>query len=289
MREKISINEISKKGPSRIIDDISNAHYSLLRSLGFGHYNLIYFWVRIVCWCFLRLARHRSKRYHGLRRSIAFRNSLGTIVSRVMPFVIDDPDALPILEKRDERKYLDCGLVIGFNHPTLGDMVRLMAICMLGFDLKHYLFPVDIVWYEALVPLLEKLTAYGLTLAPIITPSTKEVLKRHCDDDLVDNLAFGFSQAYAALSEDFIRDKQVVVAAPNVDMKLHNVDHAVLPIAVIPPRYCSKGLNPLRRYQFSPCEVLEAEDSEEFELSYLDKIKEMLESYGVNSTTVGPN
>ena len=337
LRKKISIEEISKKGPSQIIDDISNTRYSLLRSLGCWQLNIIFFWVRIACRFFLDIAeiRAKSKRYHGLKHTIALRNSLGTIFARGAPFLIDNPDAFPILEKREEREYLDCGLVIGFNHPSLGEVIRLMAICMINYDTKRYLFPVNIVWFEALAPVIDRLSAYGFTLMPVITPSAKETIERHCRYKealgIIDTLASGFSRAYIDRSAEFIRDKQIVLVAPSARRKLHifsakslrdgnqpiepqtmtllarslgvkRINYAVLPLAVIPPRSCSRGLNLLKCYQFSPCKIMMADEvnpickerevhceGRRFERYFLEEIAQMLEHYSAYDMLYGPD
>ena len=339
MRKKISIEEISQiikdeeNGPSKIIDDISNSRISLLRSFGCWQLNLIFFWVRIACRFFLNLAELRAKRFRNLKRQIALKNSLGTIFARGAPFVIDNPDAFPLLEKRDEGKFLDCGLIIGFNHPSLGEIIRLMAICMIQYDTKRYLFPVNIVWFEALAPVIDRLSEYGFTLMPVITPSAKQTMCKYCSDgkamELVDSLAFGFTRAYIAQASQFVEEKQIVLVAPSARRKYHifsNPDEqkgkkpiepqtmttlarclliqklgfAILPVAVIPPRNCSRGLNLLKPYQFSPCDVVLPDDVQNlckerdcqgicrrFERYFLERIAEMLKKYQANDMIIG--
>ena len=64
------------------------------------------------------------------------------------------------------------GLVVGFNHPSLGEIARIlvMKIDIMG-DQPMY-FPVNLPWYEALAPNYEKIKRLGIYLTPTITPST---------------------------------------------------------------------------------------------------------------------
>ena len=296
---KISIDEISQKSkrPSEIIDDIRKSHYSLLSSLGCEEHKFLNFGVRLACRFFLGLSAFfalflRKKYGH----EAALKCALGKIFARGAPFAAGDMNLWPVFDESEEGIYIDCGLVIGFNHPSLGEIIRLMAVCMLGFTPKSYLFPVNIVWFEALAPITNRLSKYGFTLMPVITPSAKATLLEHCTNDeqrnLVERLATGFSQAYAAKATEFIRDKQVVLVAPSARRRYHifpskeakegdkmitpqtmtllvaslmrrRLDYVILPVAVIPPLTKSRGLNILRKYQFFPCEIFKPSDAEE--------------------------
>lgn len=286
MRKKFSINELSQKSTLDIVDDMSNSHYSLLRSFGCGYMNIIFFWVRLACLFFLnmsaRRARNLMKKYR-FKKEAALKASLGKIFERGAPWIID-PSFLKI-----DYNY---GLIIGFNHPSLGEIIRLMGICMLFYEKRKYLFPVNLIWFEALAPIIDRLADYGFTLMPIITPTAKNTLMKHAKTleakAQVERLTRGFSNIYVNASAEFIDAKQIVLVAPSarrsfyvfrnravlegkesikpqtmtllVSSLIHRgLDFLVLPVAVIPPKGATRGLNLLRKYLFSPCPASSAE------------------------------
>ena len=132
MRKKISIDELSQKSSEQIIDDMSNARYSLLSSLGCGSIIARFFWVRYACLFFMNMAARKAKRkrYHSLKPNIALKTALAIIFARGAPSAIQPSFPRP-----------SCGFVIGFNHPSLGEIIRLMGVCMSNYPTHKYLFP----------------------------------------------------------------------------------------------------------------------------------------------------
>ena len=282
LRKKYSIEDFSQISTQDIIEDMSNAHYSLLRSFGLGYLNFVFFWVRLACHFFLNMAslraRYYVKKFH-LNKKAALKKALGQIFERGAPWIIDP--RFPSID-------YDCGLVIGFNHPSLGEIIRLMGICMLTYDQKRYLFPVNLIWFEALAPVIHRLREFGFELMPIITPSAKDTLLKHAKGPgttrHIERLAHGFIKAYILRSAEFVARRQIVLVAPSARRNLYvfkdketwegkkpvepqtmsalvnrllsqEQNFLVLPVAVMPPKGASRGLNLLAKYLISPCPV----------------------------------
>lgn len=260
---------------------MSQAQFSLLRSFGCGFLNVMYVWVRLACLFFIRIAEKRADRIlnkkPGMERRAALKQALGNIFKRGAPSTITDKPSFPKPES---------GFVIGFNHPSLGEIIRLMGICMLTYPDNDYLFPVNVVWYEALAPIIPRLSNFGFTLMPVITPSARQTLLKHSKKIAarvqVNRLARGFANTYMDRSAEFVNDGQIVLVAPSATRKAHlypnekvakgqapiepqtmtllamrlikeKVEHfAFIPVAVVAPEGASRGLNLLDNYTIIP-------------------------------------
>lgn len=316
MRNKYSILKISQSEPRDLIDDMSKAHFSLLRSFGCGIHNFWLFWVRFACLFFIKMAERRAEKRTEMDRESALRLELGKIFQHGAPSIVgtspDFPDP-------------DYGLVIGFNHPSLGEILRLMYICMLVYPERKYLFPVNILWYEALVPVIDRLAEFGFTLMPVITPKAKKKLMKHAKKIearvQVNRLTRGFVEAYFARSTEFVKSGQIVLVAPSATRKQYvfddkataegkkpiepqtmtllalsimraKIEHfAFIPVAIIPPEGASRGLNLLCEYRIMPCNPMSEEtiiprckqfkdgcNARRFERCFLEAIAKELES-----------
>ncbi len=73
-------------------------------------------------------------------------------------------------------------LVIGFNHPSLGEIVRFIYYHMKHFLDRRSVFPVNLPWYEALAPVSNELDRLGIVITPVITPSSAEKIGKNLDD-----------------------------------------------------------------------------------------------------------
>ena len=280
MRKKISIDELSQKSSEQIIDDMSNARYSLLSSLGCGGIIARFFWVRYACLFFMNMAARKAKRkrYHSLKPNIALKTALAIIFARGAPSVIQPSFPRP-----------NCGFVIGFNHPSLGEIIRLMGVCMSNYPTHKYLFPVNIIWYEALSPVIDRLAEFGFTITPMITPSAiKKLLKRARTPEAkeqVKRLTREFGAIYLEKTAEFIAEKNIVLVAPSAKRKQYlydskeqadglkpikpdtitklseylfskELEFALLPVAIIPPEGATRGLNLLGVYGIHPCNLI---------------------------------
>lgn len=288
MRDKYSILEISQKQPRELIGDLAAARFSLLRSFGCGAMNFANFWVRLACRFFISIAKKEAlkirERDPAIDEMDANKYTLCRIFRSGAPSVILGETDFP------ESKH---GLVIGFNHPSLGEIIRLMYLCMAYYPDRTYLFPVNLIWYEALVPVIDELRQYGFELTPIITPSARRKLLKHAKTiearARLNILTQAFAGAYVDRCAEFVENGQIVLVAPSATRKKYLFDsveisdgkkpiepatmtmltlklrkakieeYGIVPVAIIPPKFSTKGLNLFRNYKFAICTEIDAE------------------------------
>ncbi|MBR0431993.1 hypothetical protein IJK16_03270 [Candidatus Saccharibacteria bacterium] len=69
---------------------------------------------------------------------------------------------------------LEGGTVLGFNHPSLGEIVRFIAIVIQRYGDQRIVFPVSLIWYEIFVQRLKRLNSLGIVITPMITNTVEE-------------------------------------------------------------------------------------------------------------------
>lgn len=182
------------------------------------------------------------------------------------------------------------GLVVGFNHPSLGEIARIltMKIDVMGDSLMY--FPVNLPWYEALAPNVERISRLGIIITPTITPATwsKMDLKEGTMlYEIGNRLKREFRDIYTTISHDGIKKGGVVFVAPSATrqatvfkteevykkeediiptmsmlaLKLYSdpeMNCSFLPLAVLPPEDYSRGLNFRKKYRLIPGEMMTA-------------------------------
>ena len=274
IRNKLSIGEIGHMSTNEIIKGLSLARISLLRSFGCGYLNFMYYWVRFACHHFLNEAEEMAH-WSSAEIRIARKAALGRIFADGAPSKIEP--SFPAFDK---------GVVMAFNHPSLGEIIRLMGICMQNYETKKYLFPVNIIWYEALAPVISRLRQYGFVLMPVVTPSARKTLMRRARTQeqklAVDLLTKRLNRAYMKRAARFIEKKDIVLVAPSARRRRFIFRNAkeknglkavepqtitiltshllakdlkfyILPVAVGVPWFAPKGLNLSLSYVVSPC------------------------------------
>ena len=200
----------------------------------------------------------------------------------------------------------DDTIVVGFNHPSLGEVCRLLPI---GFDCypdREFLFPVNLPWYEAMVNVIPQLKRLGIRMTPMLTPATEEKLNRMFEGDEsklsdIQFLKMVFDRRYIKELKSISGNKGIIFIAPSatrqseiigdyVHPSMTVVAHIVLkggrkavfaPVAVIPPKYSDRELNLFRSYRFVPCESFSSEEvaslttgrDREFDFSFLKRIE----------------
>lgn len=184
------------------------------------------------------------------------------------------------------------GLVIGFNHPSLGEILRivLMKVDLMGD--KPMLFPVNLPWYEAIAPDFDKLMQLGIIITPTITPSTWKKLGLAEENPFFDpanRLKRDFRNIYTDASIKTVKDGGIIFVAPSATrqatvfkskavydkaediiptmsvlaLKLYadpKMNCGFLPIAVLPPQDYKRGLNIGKPYQLLPAKLMTAAD-----------------------------
>jgi len=277
----ISVEELGSKTTEEITADLRNDRYSLLASMGFTDLRKEMHKVGIICRKLLKSAERRARKRGG-DYSQAIRHELSKTLSWGTP-----------TEVKGIFPHPNIGLVFGFNHPTLGEIIRLIDICMTEYPKRSYLFPVNIAWYEELAPIGTRMEALGIHIVPIITPSTREKIRKRSSDEnmaIIDKIAAGFNSQYGVYCEKFIRENNIVLVAPSATRKatvfssteemsgtksvkpqtmtfialslIHSgaiENCCFLPIAVIPPEKASRSINLFRKYRIIPGEWFSSE------------------------------
>ncbi len=176
-------------------------------------------------------------------------------------------------------------LVMGFNHPSLGEIIRFIYIHLKYFPDRYSLFPVNLPWYEALAPRAELLYQMGIVMVPILTPSTMKKLKKvtaKSDIEALDSIASMFNHHYMKTIRKMAEeDRCLIWVAPSATRQatvFKNVDELndrvriapqtitllamtlkrakvedceFVPIGVAPDKKCGRGLNLFKNYKLA--------------------------------------
>ena len=278
--KKVQIEELKKKSKEEILDDLRQCRYSLLDSIGCKRLRLEMFIPGLVSAIIVRFLYWKAKRKSGEDWIRTIRSYLVKLFEKHAPYELTRDDKLP---KNDG------GLVIGFNHPSLGEILRLIALISKEYPENNYLFPVNLPWYEALCPVVDKMKEAGFYLTPIVTPSTKRKIEKTAGKDMLDlamSIGVGFNTTYLSLCRKFAKAGDIIIVAPSATRqatifktdaelckrtriepptmsllaqtfargKEKSDQLKILPIAVIPPVEGKRGLNLRSVYKFGICE-----------------------------------
>ena len=187
------------------------------------------------------------------------------------------------------------GLVVGFNHPSLGEIARILTMKVDIMGEKPMLFPVNLPWYEALAPFYDKIKMLGIIITPTITPATWEKMvgmglsKGTPLYTAGNRIKHEFRDMYTDLSHQIIKEGGVIFVAPSATRQakvfktpeVYNGEEPViptmsllalrlyrdpemncdfLPMAVLPPEGYKRGLNFRKHYKLIPGEVMSAKE-----------------------------
>ena len=205
---------------------------------------------------------------------------------------------------KDSKK----GLVVGFNHPSLGEIARILMMKMDVMGDKPMLFPVNLPWYEALAPDYDRILKLGIIITPTITPSTWAKIGLSKDSELYEagsRIKREFRDLYTRLSRETVRDGGVIFVAPSATRQTTvfknkavfdkkepiiptmsvlaidlfsdpKMDCDFLPMAILPPEGYGKSLNFFKRYTLIPGEAFTAS---EIRKKYLKKNADKLPEF----------
>lgn len=201
------------------------------------------------------------------------------------------------------------GLVVGFNHPSLGEIGRIMMMKADVMGESMMLFPVNLPWYEALAPFYDEIKMLGIIITPTITPATWGKMKLKKGTFLYEQgnrIKREFRDMYTDLSHETIKNGGVIFVAPsatrqatvfkNQDVyegkeeviptmsmlavrlyKDPEMNCDFLPMAVLPPKGYKRGLNLRKKYQLIPGEIMSAKYIRE--KYFKDKTPDRLEGF----------
>ncbi len=281
--------ELKTISAEEIIDKIKNENYSLLTSLNGERLRKEMVPVGKICNLALNyFLGTTGPKLKPKKHASAARRKLVRILSKLTP---GDYENMP--------KDRENGLVVGFNHPSLGEIPRILTMKMDIMGERPMYFPVNLPWYEALAPNFERIKKFGIIITPTITPSTWRKLGLK-EGTLLHNagkrIKREFMNIYTDLSVQAIKEGGVIFVAPSATRqatvfknrsaylgeekiiptmsvlaknlyKDSSVNCDFLPMAVLPPENYSRGLNFRKKYQLIPGEIITAK---EIRKKYLD-------------------
>ena len=184
------------------------------------------------------------------------------------------------------------GLVIGFNHPSLGEIARILMMKMDVMGDKPMLFPVNLPWYEALATDFDRIKQLGIIITPTITPSTWDKMNIHKGSPLFEagsKIKREFRDLYTKLSHDVVKNGGVIFVAPSATRQatvfktkeIYDKEEPIIPtmsilalelyqdpemncdfvpMAVLPPKDYKRGLNFNKKYKLIPGEIMTAKE-----------------------------
>lgn len=275
-------DELAELSAEEIIDKIQHENYSLLTSLGAENLRKEMVPVGKVCNAAINYVFGTTGPKHDMaKHSKAARKKVVKILSKITP---GSYTGMP----KDSKK----GLVIGFNHPSLGEIARIVAMKIDIMGDKPMYFPVNLPWYEALAPNFDRIKRLGIIITPTITPATwkkmglKEGTKLY---EAGNRLKHDFRNIYTNLSHDAVKNGGVIFVAPSATrqatvfknegvykkeepiiptmsmlaLKLYSdpeIKCDFLPMAVLPPKGYKRGLNFRKKYRLTPGDIMTAEE-----------------------------
>ena len=274
-------DELQELSSSEVIDKIKYHNYSLLDS--FGANNLRKEMVPVGKAC--NAAINYFFGTTGPKNNVAEHNrsarkKLVKVLSKITPGTYK---GMP----KDQEN----GLVVGFNHPSLGEIARILTMKIDIMGDKPMYFPVNLPWYEALAPNSDRIERLGIIITPTITPSTWQ--KMNLKDGTMqykaaERLKREFRDIYTELSRQAVKKGGVIFVAPSAtrqatvfkSLEAYNGKEDIvptmsllalklyqdpemqcdfLPMAVLPPKDYKKGLNFRKKYKLIPGEVMTAD------------------------------
>ena len=273
--------ELETLGAEAVIDKIQHENYSLLTTLGADNLRKEMVPVGKACNAAINyFFSTTGPKNDVVRHNLAARKKLVKTLSKLTPG-----------SYKNMPKDSANGLVVGFNHPSLGEIARILTMKIDIMGDKPMYFPVNLPWYEALAPNSERIERLGIILTPTITPSTwnkmslNEGTHRY---DAASRLKREFRDIYTNLSHDAVKNGGVIFVAPSATrqatvfkdeaqylgeeeilptmsmlaVKLFSDPEMkcdFLPLAVLPPSGYKRGLNFHKKYRLIPGEIMTAE------------------------------
>ena len=266
--KKVQIEEIQGKTAEELKADLKKRRYSILDSIGCKKLRTKMLFLGIVATVLVSLYIFLSKLLGGKEWKLRFRKFIISVLDGPTPYHIKKGDKLPEVKS---------GMIIGFNHPSLGEILRLIEMLAKEFPEKNYLFPVTLPWYEAVCPIVDKLNSAGIVITPIVTPIVREKVEKLAGKEQADTLMKinrGFNSSYLNLCKKYLENGDIIIVAPaatrqrrifnsdeelakkkkiepqtmsllvsSLSRGLQNTDAIILPIAVKPGRDFKDGVN----------------------------------------------
>ena len=274
--------ELETLSAEEIIDKLQHENYSLLTTLGAEKLRKEMVPVGKICNTAINYFLWTTgPKNDEEKHNKAARKKLVKVLSRLTP---GDYRGMP----KDTKN----GLVVGFNHPSLGEIARILMMKIDIMGDKPMYFPVNLPWYEALAPNYDRIKRLGIIITPTITPSTWKKMNLKEGTRLFEagsRLKKDFRNIYTKLSHDGLLDGGVIFVAPSATrqatvfkteatykkeeeiiptmsmlaLKLYadpKIKCDFLPMAILPPKNYKRGLNFRKKYKLIPGEKMTAEE-----------------------------
>ena len=273
--------ELEKISAEEVIDKIQHYNFSLLNSLGAEELRKEMVPVGIACNTAINYFFGTTGPKHDEKKHI--KSARRKLVKRLSKITPGSYNGMP----KDQKN----GLVIGFNHPSLGEIARILTMKIDIMGEKPMYFPVNLPWYEALMPNYDRIKKLGIILTPTITPSTWKKLNLKKETSLyksANRLKREFRDKYTKLSHDAVKNGGVIFVAPSATrqekvfknkLEFEGKEDIIptmsmlavklfsdpemkcdfLPMAVLPPEGFSRGLNFWKKYRLIPGEIMTAD------------------------------
>lgn len=272
--------ELTELPAQKIIDMVQHENYSLLDSLGAEDLRREMISVGKACNTAINyFFRTTGPKNNPEKHNQAARKKLVKVLSKITP---GDYKGMP--------KDSDNGLVIGFNHPSLGEIARILTMKIDIMGDKPMYFPVNLPWYEALAPNFDRIKRLGIIITPTITPSTWKKMNLEEGSKLYEagnRLKREFRDIYTNLSHEAMKNGGVIFVAPSATrqttvfktedvykkedpiiptmsvlaIRLYSdpeIKCDFLPMAVLPPDGYGRGLNFRKKYKLIPGDKMTA-------------------------------
>ncbi len=281
-KKVFDLNQLEKMSAEEVIDKIQHEGYSLLKTLGADGMRREMVPVGKIC----NLAINYVLGTTGPKGASAEHTSRARkkLVKKLAKLTPGSYDGIP--------HDMENGLVIGFNHPSLGEIARILMMKMDVMGDKPMLFPVNLPWYEALATDYDRIRQLGIIITPTITPSTwakMNLRKGTAAFETGSRLKREFRNLYTRLSHDTVKEGGVIFVAPSAtrqatvfaSREVYDKKESIiptmsvlalelykdsemkcdfLPLAVLPPKGYKRGLNFRKKYQLIPGEIIKAEE-----------------------------
>ena len=277
----IPVSELAELSRQELLEQINNGNVSLLKSIGAGELYDEMAKPGAFCRFLVKYICGNKDREEIRKRTV-----------RILSFFA------PSNLLRAYYRNSGC-VVIGFNHPSLGEIFRLLYRGIRAFPDRDFLFPVNIPWYETITPVIPYLKRAGITVTPIITPKTESKLLRMFEGDeeklrYIEHFKIAFERRYMTEVKECADKKGIIVVAPSAtrqagvfpdDMarrgeghihptmtliahricRTPDADVVFLPVTIFEPVLNNKKFNLFKIYNIYPCEPFEA--AEVYEMS----------------------
>ncbi len=249
--QKLTLDEIKAMPAAELVDGLRKRRFSLLQSMGFRKLRAEMNFTGFICWAIIALtglSKEVNPEPHPMNVDSKGRQRVIKILRKAAPCSV-----------KGYFPHNKCGTAIGFNHPSLGEILRFIYICTVEYRDKINLFPVNLPWYEAIMPIVNELEEIGIFVMPVITPSTRRKMAKKANAEtmtVVDDLSKALNTLYLQRCVDFVKSNNNIWLAPTATrqrtvFKSTGCSSAVTPIE--PQTMTLLALN-MRRNRVSECE-----------------------------------